>query len=49
MAIAIIVHGGAWNIPADDHVAHKAGCRTAAVSSTGHGESIIRVMLASYR
>lgn len=32
MTIAIIVHGGAWDIPAEEHVAHKAGCRTAAVA-----------------
>ena len=30
MAIAIIVHGGAWDIPVEMHDAHVAGCRAAA-------------------
>jgi L-asparaginase / beta-aspartyl-peptidase len=30
MTIAIIVHGGAWDIPADLHAGHEDGCRTAA-------------------
>lgn len=30
MKPAIIVHGGAWDIPADEHEAHLAGCRRAA-------------------
>lgn len=29
MTIAIIVHGGAWDIPLDEHQAHKDGCRAA--------------------
>ncbi len=29
MTIAIIVHGGAWDIPAEDHQAHMDGCRAA--------------------
>lgn len=29
MAIAIIVHGGAWDIPAMEHQAHKDGCKAA--------------------
>lgn len=32
MRPAIIVHGGAWRIPADEHEAHKDGCRRAAVA-----------------
>ncbi len=34
MKPAIIVHGGAWDIPADEHEAHRAGCRRAAAA--GH-------------
>jgi L-asparaginase / beta-aspartyl-peptidase len=30
MGLAIIVHGGAWDIPADLQADHVAGCRTAA-------------------
>lgn len=30
MPIAIIVHGGAWDIPAELHADHVAGCRAAA-------------------
>lgn len=30
MAAAIIVHGGAWDIPADLHADHLSGCRAAA-------------------
>ena len=30
MSAAIIVHGGAWDIPADLHADHVAGCRAAA-------------------
>jgi beta-aspartyl-peptidase (threonine type) len=30
MKPAIIVHGGSWDIPADEHEAHQAGCRRAA-------------------
>jgi beta-aspartyl-peptidase (threonine type) len=30
--LAIIVHGGAWYIAADEWEAHKAGCRTAAIA-----------------
>lgn len=30
MTIAIIVHGGAWDIPVELHAAHLAGCRLAA-------------------
>lgn len=30
MKPAIIVHGGAWDIPAGEHEAHKNGCRVAA-------------------
>jgi beta-aspartyl-peptidase (threonine type) len=30
--LAIIVHGGAWYIPAKDWEAHKAGCRAAAIA-----------------
>lgn len=33
MSIAIIVHGGAWDIPPELHAGHEAGCRQAA--STG--------------
>jgi len=29
MTIAIIVHGGAWDIPEDEHQAHKDGCQAA--------------------
>ena len=29
MPIALIVHGGAWNIPDDEVAAHQAGCRAA--------------------
>ncbi len=29
---AIIVHGGAWRIPKEEHEAHKNGCRTAALA-----------------
>lgn len=29
MTIALIVHGGAWNIPLEEHQAHQNGCRTA--------------------
>jgi beta-aspartyl-peptidase (threonine type) len=29
---AIIVHGGAWRIPQDEHQAHRNGCRIAALS-----------------
>lgn len=32
MTIAIIVHGGAWDIPAELHAEHLAGCRTAAAA-----------------
>ena len=32
MRPAIIVHGGAWDIPAEYHEAHKAGCRQAALA-----------------
>ena len=30
--LAIIVHGGAWYIPAEEQESHKAGCREAAVA-----------------
>lgn len=30
--IAIIVHGGAWFIHAEEHEAHKVGCRAAAIA-----------------
>jgi len=30
MAAAIIVHGGAWDIPTELHADHLAGCRAAA-------------------
>jgi L-asparaginase / beta-aspartyl-peptidase len=32
MAKAIIVHGGAWDIPAELHAEHLAGCRSAAAA-----------------
>jgi beta-aspartyl-peptidase (threonine type) len=32
MRPAIIVHGGAWNIPAEEHIAHQDGCRAAALA-----------------
>lgn len=32
MKPAIIVHGGAWRIPRDEHAAHQTGCRIAAVA-----------------
>jgi len=32
MKPAIIVHGGAWDIPKDEHHAHKNGCRQAALA-----------------
>ena len=32
MRSAIIVHGGAWDIPATEHEDHKAGCRRAALA-----------------
>ncbi len=35
MAAAIIVHGGAWDIPADLHADHLAGCRAAAEAGWG--------------
>jgi beta-aspartyl-peptidase (threonine type) len=32
MKPAIIVHGGAWDIPQDEHEAHKQGCRAAVLA-----------------
>jgi len=32
MTIAIIVHGGAWDIPPQEHEAHKNGCRVAVLA-----------------
>lgn len=32
MKSAIIVHGGAWDIPENEHEAHKEGCRLAALA-----------------
>lgn len=32
MKPAIIVHGGAWRIPPEEHAAHKEGCRLAALA-----------------
>jgi single-stranded-DNA-specific exonuclease len=41
---AIIVHGGAWRIPAEEHEAHKNGCRGAAQAGfdilTGGGTAL---------
>lgn len=54
MTPAIIVHGGAWDIPAELHAEHLAGCRSAAAAGwavlTGGGsaleavEAAIRIM-----
>ncbi|MCB0154555.1 MAG: isoaspartyl peptidase/L-asparaginase [Anaerolineae bacterium] len=32
MRAAIIVHGGAWDIPAAEHAAHQSGCRLAVLA-----------------
>ncbi|MFQ5614094.1 MAG: isoaspartyl peptidase/L-asparaginase family protein [Anaerolineae bacterium] len=32
MTLALIVHGGAGDIPADEHLAHQAGCRAAVLA-----------------
>ncbi|MDX1520055.1 MAG: isoaspartyl peptidase/L-asparaginase family protein [Anaerolineae bacterium] len=32
MKPAIIIHGGAWDIPQAEHAAHQAGCRAAALA-----------------
>ncbi|MEJ2558427.1 MAG: isoaspartyl peptidase/L-asparaginase family protein [Anaerolineae bacterium] len=42
--LAIIVHGGAWYIPAKDWEAHKTGCQAAAIAGfevLGHGGSAL--------
>ena len=50
MKPAIIVHGGAWNIPEDEHEAHKNGCRLAALAGykilAGGGRALDAVVTA---
>ncbi len=52
MTVAIIVHGGAWDIPRELHADHEAGCRAAAEAGwaiLAAGESALDAVEAAVR